>query len=106
MYNFNPYSYNTLPVGSIEEAKAAPIDYSGNPVFYYNRAANEVYLKRFDLVGSGKIFFGKYVFEELPEETQQKDEIKEINDKLNDLYKLLSEKESKPKKEKAVKDDE
>lgn len=109
MYNYNPYSYNSLLVNSIEEAKNAPIDFTGNPVLYLNKVKNEVYLKQFDMA-SGKTFFGKYIFTAEPAEEPQKDDIKEmlnvLNDKYNYLYKKLTEKETKSKQEKAVKDDE
>ncbi len=105
MYNYNPYNYNPILVNNIEEAKNAPIDFGGNPVLYLNKVKNEVYLKQFDM-GTGKTFFGRYIFEAEPEKKQPKDELKELKEQVANLYKLLSEKETKPKKEKAVKDDE
>lgn len=105
MYNFNPYGYNSLIVTTIEEAKNAPIDFSGKPVLYLNKVKNEVYLKQFDM-SSGKTFFGRYIFEAEPPQEQSKDELKELKEQIANLYKLLEEKETKPKKEKAVKNDE
>lgn len=121
MYNFNPYSYNALPVNSIQEAETAPVDYSGNPVFYFNSRENEIYLKRFDMT-SGKTLFGKYAFVPATPVEPPKDEFKVINEKLDYLYKLMegnkldchanarndgtSEDKTTKRKEKAVKDDE
>lgn len=112
MYNFNPYSYNALPVNSIDEAKNSAIDLSGKPVFYFNRVKNEIYLKQFD-ANTAKTYFGKYVFSEMPVEKPKQDEIEELKAQIADLYKLISVKENdkeikdlKPKKEKAAKDDE
>lgn len=103
MYNFNPYNNNTLVVNTIEEARNAPIDFTGNPVLYLNKVKNEVYLKQFDM-SSGKTFFGRYIFEAEPIEEKPKDEIKQLKEQVANLYKLLEEKETKTKK--AVKDDE
>lgn len=105
MYNFTPFSYNTRAVTNISEAKNAPIDISGNPVFYFNSVSNEIYMKQFDLK-TGNTFLGTYKFVAEPVEEQPKDELKLINEKLDYLYKLCTEKDVKPKKEKAVKDDE
>lgn len=109
MLNFNSYGYNTLLVNNIEEAKNAPIDFTGNPVLYLNKVKNEVYLKQFD-VASGKTFFGRYVFEAEPVEEPKEDELKIINDKLDYLYKMLekldNQADNRNDKRKTVKDDE
>lgn len=109
MLNFNSYGYNTLLVNKIEEAQNAPIDFTGNPVLYLNKVKNEIYLKQFDMA-SGKTFFGRYIFDAQPVEEPKKDDVKEMLDLLNEkydyLYKMFTEKEAKPRKEKAVKDDE
>ncbi|MCM1003580.1 MAG: hypothetical protein NC408_04490 [Candidatus Gastranaerophilales bacterium] len=110
MFNYNLYNYNNIFVDSIKEAEAAPIDFSGNPVFYLNKKENEVYLKQFNMQ-TGKTFFGKYVFAPIvPQEEPQKvdneimETLKRLEDKCNYLYERIEDKEVRTKKEKAVKD--
>ncbi len=109
MYNFTPYSYTALPVANIKEAETAPIDISGNPVLYFNRVENEIYLKQFDMA-TGKTFFGKYIFAVAPVKEEPKDDVKEmlnlLNEKYDYLYRMFTEKETNSKEKKAVKNDE
>lgn len=114
MYNYNLYSYSNPFVDSIKEAETTPIDFSGNPTFFFNRKENEVYLKQFNLQ-TGKTFFGKYVFSPIVPEEQPKselntdilDSLKRLESKCDYLYGMLeNSKENKPKREKGVKDDE
>ncbi len=107
--NYSMFRNGAIPVASIEEAKNAPIDLSGNLVCYFNQAKNEVYLRQFN-ANTGGAFFFFFVFAETPKEEHKKDEISKINEKLDYLYGMLDEiikKEPKAKEnKKAVKDDE
>lgn len=109
MFNYSPYTYNNIFVDNIKEAETSQIDFSGNPVFYFNKKENEVYVKQFN-TQTGKIFFGKYVFTPIIPEEQPKDDImamlKKLDDKYNYLYEMFEERENKSKNEKVVKNDE
>lgn len=89
------YGYRVYFVGSIEEAQNSMPDMQGNPVFFFNQNSQEVYVKQFNLQ-TGKADFIKFIRSNIE---PRKDEIKELNEKVEELYKLV-----KPKK--AVKDDE
>lgn len=91
--------FKVLPVTNIEEANASQIDLNGNPVFFYNKGKNEVYIKQFN-VQTGLADFYTFTRVENATKTESKDEFKLINDKLDKLYSILE----KPKK--AVKNDE
>ncbi len=108
MFNYSPYNYHNIFVDNIKEAETATIDFSGNPVFYFNKKENEVYLKQFN-TQTGKIFFGKYTFAPITPEEPKEDimkTLKRLENKCDYLYEMFEQKEGKPKKEKAVKDDE
>lgn len=42
--------YRVIPVSNEQEANATQVDLSGNPIFFYNKGANEVYIKQFNQV--------------------------------------------------------
>lgn len=52
-----PYVNNgrVVFVTNIEEAKATPADMLGNPIFFYNKSKNEVYIKQTDSTGAAPI---------------------------------------------------
>ena len=52
-----PYVNNgrVVFVTNIEEAKATPADMLGNPIFFYNKAKNEIYIKQTDATGAAPI---------------------------------------------------
>lgn len=63
---FNQQSYNVpqqpyvnngriVFVTNIEEAKATPADMLGNPIFFYNKSKNEIYIKQTDATGAAPI---------------------------------------------------
>ena len=94
--------FKVVPVANIEEANASQVDLNGNPVFFYNKGKNEIYIKQFNLQ-SGLADFYTFSRVEATTETPQivtKDDFKLINEKIDGLYAILD----KPKK--AVKNDE
>ena len=97
-----PVGFKVVPVANIEEANASQVDLNGNPVFFYNKGKNEIYIKQFNLQ-SGLADFYTFSRVEATTETPQivtKDDLKVINEKIDGLYAILD----KPKK--AVKNDE
>ena len=97
-----PIGFKVVPVANVEEANASQIDLNGNPVFFYNKGKNEIYVKQFN-VQTGLADFYTFSRMETVTETPQivtKDDFKIINEKLDGLYSILD----KPKK--AVKNDE
>lgn len=52
-----PYQNNgrVVFVTNIEEAKATPADMLGNPLFFYNKSKNEIYIKQTDATGAAPI---------------------------------------------------
>jgi hypothetical protein len=100
-YN-QPVGFKVVPVTNIEEANASQVDLNGNPVFFFNKGKNEIYLKQFNLQ-TGLADFYTFSRVELATEAPQiatKEDFKVINEKLDGLYSILE----KPKK--AVKNDE
>lgn len=40
--------YRMIPVTNEQEANATQVDLSGNPIFFYNKGMNEIYIKQFN----------------------------------------------------------
>lgn len=125
-YNFNPYNpmmnaqqrlnqleqtqfsqgqnlgFRTLPVTNIDEANATQADLSGNPIFFYNKAQNEIYLKQFN-INTGLADFK--VFKLTANSGQEAQQIfnmsekhyKTLSDKLDNLASLLKDTEQHKK---------
>lgn len=77
------------PVSNIEEANATPADLSGNPIFFFNRATTEIYMKQLDQTGAAPLI----TFTLKPQEQQiklSKEQIKPTVDFQNDLRKLTN----------------
>lgn len=99
---YNPYlnqpqGLRVMFVSNKEEANATPIDVSGNPNFFYNRGLNEIYVKQFD-VKTGITNFEKFIKSDFETEETNKanlydEQFKMINDRLDELHKLLNKKE-------------
>ena len=104
--------FKVVPVTNIEEANASQVDLQGNPVFFYNKGKNEIYLKQFN-INTGLADF--YVFAKaerplsdvkpVPSVNTYEKDFKALNDKLDGLYALLKPEEIKQVK-KGVKNDE
>lgn len=61
--------FECRPVTAIEEARATPTDFSGKPMFFWNAAANEVYIKQLDM-NTGSSFVKVFSIKE-PQSQQQ-----------------------------------
>lgn len=109
-YPFNQYinnqpQYNSgrvLFVSNIEEAKATPADMLGNPIFFYNKAANRIYVKQTDATGAAPI--REYELIKPPEQVSTpnplEQELQAIKEQLAELNKKLE----KPVSKKGIKD--
>ena len=94
-----PQVLQTIPVSTIEEAKAYIVDTFGTPTLFYNAGKNEIYLKRTNKQTAEAEFFvfakQEQPLSEVKEEksinTYEKD-FKALNDKIDGLYSLLQEK--------------
>ena len=97
-----PIGFKVVPVANIEEANASQVDLNGNPVFFYNKGKNEIYVKQFNVQTGLADFYTFSRMETVAEAPQivTKDDFKIINEKLDGLYSILD----KPKK--AVKNEE
>lgn len=79
--------WRVILVSNIEEANATPVDLSGNPLFFFNRATNEIYMKQLDQTGAAPLI--SFVLK--PQESQIKlsqEQTKPVYDFQNDLRKL------------------
>jgi hypothetical protein len=100
--------FKVIPVANIEEANASQVDLNGNPVFFYNKGKNEIYLKQFN-IQTGLADFYTFSKMEMVNGNMEaptpitKEDFKQINEKLDGLYSILKP-EEKPRK--AVKNDE
>ena len=99
-----PYQNNgrVVFVTNIEEAKATPADMLGNPLFFYNKSKNEIYIKQTDATGAAPI--REY---ELKKDQSVQSETFSVEDKLQEIQKQLDEinhKLEKPVNKKGNKD--
>ena len=99
-----PYQNNgrVVFVTNIEEAKATPADMLGNPLFFYNKSKNEIYIKQTDATGAAPI--REY---ELKKDQSVQSETFSVEDKLQEIQKQLDEinhKKEKPVSKKGNKD--
>ena len=107
-----PQGFKVILVTNIEEANASQVDLQGNPVFFYNKGRNEIYLKQFN-INTGLADF--YVFAKaeqalkdvkpVPSTNTYEKDFKALNDKIDGLYAILKPEETKQTK-KGVKNDE
>lgn len=101
-----PQVLQTIPVSTIEEAKAYIVDAFGTPTLFYNAGKNEVYLKRTNKDTAEAEFFTfakqEQPISEIKEEKSvntYENDFKVLNDKIDsfslkfdNLYSLLQEK--------------
>lgn len=102
--------WRILPVSNIDEANATPVDLSGNPLFFFNRATKEIYMKQLDQTGAAPLI--SFVLK--PQESQIKlsqeqtkpvydfqNDLKKLNEKVEEIRKVLicTNSNQKPKKE-------
>ena len=107
-YGYNPY-YNTnnqlngfstqysqnqpsiIFVSNVAEVNATKPDVTGKPLFFYNKAEEEIYIKQYDNMGLAPLKTYKLVVAENTTTTNPIiDSIKGLNDKLDDIKKLLT----------------
>ena len=99
--------YKLVTIGSIEEAKAAPVDtINDTPSFFFNRGKNEIYLKQYNSQNGSPIFCTFQLVQEPTNEVNKKTEpniyennFKALNDKIDGLYSLISTIQVEPKSE-------
>ena len=106
-YGYNPYNTNqfsnlqtqytstptftTTFVSDIAEAIATKPDVTGKPLFFYNKLAEEIYVKQYDNTGSAPVKTYKLVVEAAePVANPVLDGIRGLNNQLNDIKKLLT----------------
>ena len=105
-YGYNPYStpqFNGLQnqyqqpqstimfVSNVAEAIATKPDVTGKPLFFYNKADEEVYIKQYDNTGAAPVKTYKLVIENIePQDNPIANSIKGLNQKLDDIKKLLT----------------
>ena len=102
-YGYNPYlqqmrvaPLKMIPVSSIMEATAMPVD-SLDPVFFYNRAENVIYKKQIDNTGAAPIQIFKFQPAQQPISNENtstntnpyEKDFKGINDKIEVLQKTF-----------------
>lgn len=104
--------WRIIPVSNIEEANATPVDLSGNPLFFFNRATREIYMKQLDQSGAAPLV--SFILK--PQESQIKlseqqtkpaydfqNDLKKLNEKIDEIRKVLVPNtpniSNKPKKE-------
>lgn len=97
--------FKTIPVSNADEANATQADLSGNPIFFFNKAKGEIYLKQLNLQDGSAIFqtFKLTATPAVNENTPQgvilsERQYKALNDKLDALYSMLANKEPEPLK--------
>lgn len=84
-------TFATTFVSDIAEAIATKPDVTGKPLFFYNKSAEEIYVKQYDNTGSAPVKVYKLAVEPIePVPNPIADGIKALDDKLNDIKNLLS----------------
>lgn len=91
--NFMPQQsvLNGSYVSNISEAIATKPDITGKPLFFYNKAGEEIYIKQYDATGNAPVKTYKLVVENV--ETQSNpylESFKLLDSKLDDIKKLLT----------------
>ena len=84
-------TFQTTFVSDIAEAIATKPDVTGKPLFFYNKSAEEIYVKQYDSTGSAPVKTYKLtVATNEPVANPIVDSIKALDDKLNDIKTLLT----------------
>lgn len=80
--------WRILQVSNIEEANATPADLSGNPLFFFNKATKEIYMKQLDQTGAAPLI----TFNLKPQQQTKlpEEQLKPAIDFQNDLKRLTS----------------
>ena len=98
-----PYQYQQrnqlriIPVSNIMEANSTPVD-GFEPMFFYNRAENVIYMKQLNQTGAAPIQVFKLETQQETPVNPYENDFKLITEKIDGLYSLLSEDDKKGKK--------
>lgn len=85
------YLLNGNFVSNIAEAIATKPDITGKPLFFYNKAEEEIYIKQYDNTGNAPVKTYKLVVENVqPEINPLVEGFKNLDTKLDDIKKLLT----------------
>ena len=109
MLNAYPYyqnltGYRIIPVAKIEETASIFPDLQGNPIFFFDQARNEIYVKQ-RKVQTGEVEILKYTLSVEPiQKQEQPDYMEHINALRGDIEEIKNILSVKVKK--AAKDDE
>lgn len=86
-----PTGFNTNFVSDIAEAIATKPDVTGKPLFFYNKASEEIYIKQYDSTGAAPVKTYKLAIETQENKPNQLEEgFKSLDSKLDDIKKLLT----------------
>ena len=78
-------------VSNISEAIATKPDVTGKPLFFYNKAGEEIYIKQYDATGNAPVKTYKLVVESVePQPNPYLESFKSLDNKLEDIKKLLT----------------
>ena len=91
--NFMPQQplLNGNYVSNIAEAIATKPDVTGKPLFFYNKAEEEIYIKQYDNTGNAPVKTYKLVVENVePQPNPYLESFKSLDSKLDDIKKLLT----------------
>ena len=90
-YNPQTPAFTTTFVSNIAEAIATKPDVTGKPLFFYNKADEEIYVKQYDNTGVAPVKTYKLVSGNTEQQPNPIfDSIKGLNDKLDDIKKMLT----------------
>ena len=89
--NIQPQSFSTTFVSNIAEAIATKPDVTGKPLFFYNKAEEEIYMKQYDNTGNAPVKTYKLTIANNENVSNPIiDNLKLLDEKLNDIKTLLS----------------
>lgn len=78
-------------VSNIAEAIATKPDITGKPLFFYNKAGEEIYIKQYDNTGNAPVKTYKLVVENTePQPNPYLESFKLLDSKLDDIKNLLT----------------
>ena len=100
-----PQNYRIIPITNKNEINSFVADFNGTPLYFHNQSNNEIYVKQFD-IKTGITTLQEFKRTDIPvDEVKEPDkniyekDFKNLNNRLDELYKLLkSENEEKVNK--------
>lgn len=90
--SYNAFNLSGNFVSNIAEAIATKPDITGKPLFFYNKAEEEIYVKQYDNTGNAPVKTYKLVVENNIENQSNPylESFKLLDNKLDDIKKLLT----------------